>query len=238
LKTILAKGDLVVLTENPTLELKNFGSMPASEELRANYIAGAKKAFEHALDLLSKMKCDLAFGIPQRFKQTFKDYFGDPEVKVDVGKLKFAQGASPLSTFEQGERRQLTGTETRGVVVRAVLDCVWKGLRTAPVRLYFGGGTIIPNVKAYTNIKVRKDGRVNVHLAIDFFSQHTDKAIKGVNSSRGGVLIHEFTHALAGTVDVGMAMSSGQCKLLTQQGEGALINAQSYAFFVEDTVGF
>jgi hypothetical protein len=227
LKTILTKGDLVQSARIPKLELKNFGSL---NQQRAQYTADAEKAFEHALDLLSRMKCTLtaASGIPPRCKPTFKAYFGEPDAEVDVRTLGFSHGAPPLL---------IVGSLTRGAVVCAVLDCVWQSLRTRPVRLYFGGGTIIPNVKGYTNQKVRNQGRINVHLAHSFFTEHGQQAIKDRMSSRGGVLIHEFTHALAGTVDA-VGTSVGECKELAKRGQGALINAQSYAFFVDDTVGF
>jgi hypothetical protein len=104
--------------------------------------------------------------------------------------------------------------------------------------LYFGGGTIIPpSVRAYTNQKVRNDGRINVHLAYGFFTDHGEHAIKGTASSRVGVLIHEFTHALAGTVDVHRDFSHNKCRELAKQGENALTNAQNYASFVEDALG-
>jgi Lysine-specific metallo-endopeptidase len=227
LKRILTKGDVIESTRCPKLELKNFGNLPLSEQGRAECIAKAENAYRRALDLLSIMKCNLVTGLPDRFKQTFKDYFGDPDAKVDVGKLGFHGGAPPT----------LTGSPTRAALVRAVLDCVWQGLQTRPVRLYFGGGTIIPDVKAYTNQKVRNLERINVHLAYGFFAEHGVQAIKGDKSSRAGVLIHEFTHALAGTLDVNRAFSAFRCKQLAEQGQSALANAQNYAFFVEDALG-
>jgi Lysine-specific metallo-endopeptidase len=226
LKKILTKGDLVNSTRIRDLEFKNFASLPVSEGRRAQYMAAAEKAFERALDLLSITKCNLVNGIRPRFEGTFKAYFGDPDAKVEVGKLGFQGGAPPT----------LTGSPTRGAVVRAVLDGVWQGLRTRPVRLYFGGGTVIPKVKAYTNQKVRNQGRINIHLGYDFFTVHGEQPMKGVESSRAGVLIHELTHALAGTIDEGGAFSHHRCRQLAKF-DCALTNAQSYACFVEDALG-
>ncbi|WP_222945921.1 hypothetical protein, partial [Paraburkholderia podalyriae] len=58
--------------------------------------------------------------------------------------------------------------------------------------------------------------------------------------SRGAGLIHEFTHALAGTIDVDQAFMPGRCWALAKDrdfGPRVLANAQSYASFVEDAFG-
>ena len=231
LKSILSKGDLVQSTLCPKLELKNFGSVSLGfERVEAQYKAAAENAFLGARALLTTINQNLvAFStsIPERFKPTFNLYFGDPAAKVDMGELHFDGGARPM----------LTGSQTRFALVRAVLDCVWQGLETKTVRLYFGGGSVITNVEAYTT-SVRDGGRVNVHLAIDFFSKHDEQVIKGGDeSSRAGVLIHEFTHALAGTLDVDQAFSPGQCRELARRDKRALTNAQNYASFVEEAFG-
>ena len=231
LKSILSKGDLVQSTLCPKLELKNFGSVSLGfERVEAQYKAAAENAFLGARALLTTMHQNLvasSTSIPKRFKETFKVYFGDPAAEVDVGKLRFEGGARPM----------LTGSQTRFALVRAVLDCVWQGLQTKTVRLYYGGGSVIKKVEAYTT-SVRDGGRVKVHLAIDFFSEHDEQVIKrGDESSRAGVLIHEFTHALSGTIDVAQAFSPGQCRLLAKRDERALTNAQNYASFVEDAFG-
>ena len=236
LKSLLSKGDVVKSTRFPKLELKNFKSVSLGfESVEATYSAAAEDAYDGARDLLTKMGQQLLqvpSGIPMQFKGRFTEYFGNPDAIEDVAKLGFQGGA------ELG----LSDRQPRSAVVRAVLGCVWKGIESKTMRLYFGGGTVIPKVEAYVpDIKsARRDGRINVHLAIGFFSHDQRVIHDGMSVSRGGVLVHELTHALAGTIDVGQAFMPGICKSLTNEkvwGTDALVNAQSYASFVEDAFG-
>jgi hypothetical protein len=173
-------------------------------------------------------------GTPHRFRTAFTDYFGDPDKLVKVQTLDF-QGDANLG---------LGGVETRIAVVRAVLNCVWQGITTRTVRLYFGGSSVAANVHAYVPdfAKVRGAGKINVHLAIDFFHSREQRGLRnGYSVSRSGLLIHELTHALAGTIDVANAFLPRQCKDLADEDRvgprALLVNAQSYASFVEDAFG-
>jgi Lysine-specific metallo-endopeptidase len=256
LKLMLTKGDLVVSERFPiSLELKNFGSLPLSKGRREQYIAAAENAYGCAVDLMMTMNQKWpasSTGIPEQFKQTFRTYFGDPNAKVDAVKLGFYPCAPVRLVMNYRSLASMSNfSQPRWACVRAVLNCVWQGLQTKMVRLYFGGSAIIPDTAAYHSFPERSShpGRINVHLAYDFFSRRSENAIKGEKSSRAGVLIHEFTHALAGTtdaelaphalagtVDAELAYSAAQCKRLAEK-ESALTNAQSYAFFVEDALG-
>lgn len=236
MKSLLSKGDVVQSIRFPKLELKNFKSVSLGfEQVEANYSAAAEDAYEGAMEMLTKMRQQLlqgSSGIPTQFKGKFSDYFGNPDAMVDVEKLGFQGGA------ELG----LADRQTRSTVVRAVLNCVWKGIESRDVRFYFGGGSIIPFVEAYVpNIKsTHRNGRINVHLAIGFFGNDQRVIKDGIRVSRGGVLVHELSHALAGTIDVGQAYKPNLCKTLTDEswwGTNALVNAQSYASFVEDAFG-
>ncbi|MDH6146546.1 MULTISPECIES: hypothetical protein [Paraburkholderia] len=236
LKILLSTGDVFQSTRFPSLQLKNFNSVSIGfESVQTTFILGAENAFESATDLLTLMHQRLlhaSSGIPEQYKETFTSYFGNPDEKVDVAALGF-QGGSELG---------LSGSQTRSALVRAVLQCVWKGIQMRPVRLYYGGGSVIPNVRAYApDLKtVRRDGKINIHLAIDFFSLEQQVIHDGMSISRGAGLIHEFTHALAGTIDVDQAFMPGRCRALAKDrdfGPRALANAQSYASFVEDAFG-
>jgi hypothetical protein len=236
LKRLLSTGDLIASVPFPRLQLKNFKSVSiGTERVVDQYVTGAEEAYGAALDLLKVMSSQLLqapSGMPIQFNKTFTSYFGNPDDEQEVMKLGF-QGGAQLG---------LGGTQPRSAIVRAVLNCVWRGVQSRNVRLYFGGGSVIPNVVAYTPEleKTHKDGRVNIHLAIDFFDHDRRVNHDGMSVSRGGVLIHEFTHALAGTIDVGQAFVPGLCKNLTNEklwGASALTNAQSYASFVEDAFG-
>ncbi|WP_429534875.1 hypothetical protein [Paraburkholderia sp. WC7.3d] len=165
MKILLSTGDVFQSKRFPSLQLKNFNSVSLGfESVQSAFLLGAENAFENATDLLTLMHQRLlhaSSGIPEQYKETFTSYFGNPDDKVDVAALGF-QGGSELG---------LSGSQTRSALVRAVLQCVWKGIQMRPVRLYYGGGSVIPNVRAYApDLKtVRRNGKINIHLAIDFF---------------------------------------------------------------------
>jgi hypothetical protein len=241
LKIMLTKGDLVASERFPiSLELKNFGSVTFQEWGQKEFIAVAENAYDRAVNLLREMDqwSASSTGIPKQFKQTFRTYFGDPDAKVDAVKLGFAPGAPVRMVMFHRSLSTSTFSQTRWAWVRAVLNCVLRGLQTNMVRLYFGGRALTGVLEAYTRLpdNTRHPGRINVHVGFDFFAERGERALKGEKSSRAGVLIHEFTHVLAGTVDAELAYSAGQCKALAEK-ESALTNAQSYAFFVEDALG-
>lgn len=155
------------------------------------------------------------------------DYFGDPDDEVEASKIHFAEGVRPL----------WDGREKAKVVVCGLLFHVYQCTKSKTVRVYFGGRTLNSNPIAYTTLhnEVEHPDRANVHIGIKFFTDHKIWPIKGVTTSRGGVLVHELTHTFGGTLDYEFG---GRCKQLAKADRlQALANADSYALFVDDSVG-
>ena len=228
LRSVLTKGDLVESILYPRLQLKNFKSVSLGyETVESSYSASAESAYGVALDLLNRMHGEFVSSksLPPRLENKFGEYFGPPDAVRDVNLLGFRGGCG------------LSGKQSAYDVVRAVLGRLWPTVEKRRVRLYYGGGTIVPNVVAYTNMKSRDEGRINVHLAIGFFSDHN--VTRDIfSTSRAGIVIHELTHALAGTIDVGQAFTPGQCRTLARNSpQSALVNAQNYASFTEEAYG-
>ena len=90
--------------------------------------------------MLTKMRQQLlqvSSGIPMQFKGKFSDYFGNPDAIGDVAKLGFQGGA------ELG----LADRQTRSTVVRAVLNCVWKGIESRTCASTSGEAALFPSWK-------------------------------------------------------------------------------------------
>lgn len=216
---LLKKGDTVRSTRHPKLELKNFSSAGTRTSL---WKVEIEDAYARAHDLL--LRCEMSFLPPSlplasKIRQSFTDYFGDPDTIVDTSTIPFGAGAKP----SWGTKNQ-----SRLTVAREVLRRVCRNFVRQEVRIYFGGRSIDAGTFAYVS------GATNptkIHVGGMFFT----KVQTGLGSE-AGTIVHECTHTFAATRD--HKYRSDPCKqLAVSEPLKALSNADSYKFFVESAFG-
>lgn len=165
-----------------------------------------------------------------------------------------------LAAVDRAERLALTATTAigpnptfdrwfgpynrkNGEIVRGNLKSMVKSLRSGEVAAACknnGQGLCAGDVFAFVNL----DDPYVVHLCDNFFQMDTMKlltaeSITAGNGTRAGTIIHELSHfeSVAGTED--LCYSREECSTMARRApRDALINADSYQYFVEDVTFF
>lgn len=165
-----------------------------------------------------------------------------------------------LAAIERAERLALTATTAigpnptferwfgsynpkHGEIVRGNLKNIVKSLRSGNVTAACknnGQGLCASDTFAFVNL----DDPFVVKLCDNFFEMDTMKlltaeSVAAGNGTRAGTIIHELSHfeSVAATED--LCYSREECSAMAQRApQDALINADSYQYFVEDVTFF